>query len=135
MLSGSNWRSQTIDTKIPKGTKIKVRTAETIEATACDGQLFPGIVDRDVIGSSGNVLVYKGEVVCLRARRTSDNQIALDVNSINTNDERFVAMTPRYERECAPIASTATGMAMTCNDIPCGSLIIFRLTVPFDVQS
>lgn len=133
MLSGSNWRSQTIDTKIPKGTKLRVRNVETIQPTNCDGQLFPGIIDHDVVGGMGNVLAYKGEAVSMVANCTSGNEITLDLNSIATNGEHFVAET-QGERESEAMAPNTIVTATSRGEVPAGSLIVFRLTVPFDAQ-
>lgn len=142
LMSSSAWRSQTIDNwKIPRGTKINVRTTEAIKFNGCDGQSFRGIVDRDVFGDSGNVLIYKGSDVELVPRRISDNQVTLDINSIAVNGERFKAQSarPGEERDVVTAENVRTpGVEITrpneIVDIPEEVLMTFRLTVPFVPQ-
>src|SRR5215469_14687150 len=77
MMTSSAWRTQTIDTNIPKGTKIRVRTTEAIHPGNCGDQAIQGVVDRDVVGGYGQVLISKGAPVVLTAMSTANNQVTL----------------------------------------------------------
>src|SRR5215469_14798093 len=97
MMTSSAWRTQTIDTNIPKGTKIRVRTTEAFNPSNC-GESFQGIVDRDVTGDYGQVLIPKGAPVVLTATSTGNNQVTLLLASVVTNDELFGAEGSTFEQ-------------------------------------
>src|SRR5215831_5573076 len=99
MMTSSAWRTQTIDTGIPKGTKIRVRTTEAINPSNCGAQSFQGVVDRDVTGGYGQVLIAKGDPVVLTATSTANNQVTLVLASFVTNAELFGAQGSTLEEE------------------------------------
>jgi hypothetical protein len=77
-------------TAIDAGTTIPVRTNEDIEADNDDGRIFNASVDRDVIGRNGLVAIPEGSAVELVVRQISDTEMALDLESITVNNQRYV---------------------------------------------
>jgi len=78
---------------IDPGTTIAVRTVEAIDAKESDGRVFPGVVDQDVLNRNGRVAIPQGSDVELIVRNTSDNQIALDLDSVTVNGQRYGVQT------------------------------------------
>ena len=137
MMTSSAWRTQTIDTDIPKGTKIRVRTTEAISSSSCAGQSFQGVVDRDVTGGMGQVLISKGAPVVLTATSTTDNQVTLILSSVVTNDELFGAKGSTFkeqEGQCifaVTPTSASTTTQLRCAEVPADTLLTFRLNGPY----
>ncbi len=82
---GSGARRGTIDT----GTTISVRTNEPINARNSDGQVFTGVVDQDVVDANGNVAIPRGSSVELLVKKLSNNELALDLDSVTVNGLRY----------------------------------------------
>jgi len=82
------YRSSGIGT-IDPGTTVTVRTNEQIDARDSDGRVFSGVVEWDVLNRNGRVAIPRGSDVELVVRRTSDNQVALDLDSVDVNGQRF----------------------------------------------
>jgi len=82
------YRSSAIGT-IDAGTTITVRTNEQIDARDSDGRIFSGVVEQDVTNRNGRVAIPRGSDVELVVRRTSDNQVALDLDAVEVNGQRF----------------------------------------------
>ncbi|MBI2818280.1 MAG: DUF3011 domain-containing protein [Acidobacteria bacterium] len=78
-------RGGTIDT----GTTISVRTNEPINAKNSDGQVFTGVVDQDVVDANGNVAIPRGSSVELVVKNLSNNELALDLESVTVNGQRY----------------------------------------------
>jgi hypothetical protein len=138
MMTGSAWRSVTQFGAIPKHTRIRVRTTEPIDITqTCPCRRFEGVVAKDVIGSSGNVLVSKGSNVELSVNSRSGDQLALDLNSIETNGEQFVADVgdePVAGASAIGAGSANGSQVVTSGErivVPEGSIVTFRLTQSF----
>jgi len=74
---------------IDAGTTIAVRTDETIDSSAADGRVFTGTVDRDVLNRYGRVAIPEGADVELVVRQISNTQLALDLDSIIVNNQRY----------------------------------------------
>jgi hypothetical protein len=74
---------------IDAGTTIAVRTDETIDADTADGSVFSGTVDKDVINRNGRVAIPEGADVDLVVRQISNNQLALDIDGITFNNQRY----------------------------------------------
>jgi hypothetical protein len=137
MLTSSAWRTQTIDTGIPKGTKIRVRTTQAINPGTCGDQSFQGVVDRDITGDYGQVLISKGAPVVLTASSRADNQVTLVLASLVTNDELLGARGSTLEQEegqcifAVTPASSSTTTQLRCAELPADTLVTFRLNVPY----
>ena len=74
---------------INAGTTIAVRTNETINTKFDDGRVFTGTVAQDVLDRAGNIAVPEGSNVEMIVRTTSNNEVALDLDSIMVNGERY----------------------------------------------
>ena len=83
--SSAQGRYATIDA----GTTINVRTTERISATRSNGQIFHGVVDQDVIGRNGRVVIPQGSEAELIVRPVSNREVALDLDSVVVNGERY----------------------------------------------
>jgi hypothetical protein len=89
---------------IPPGEMIPVRTTEAITATTADGRVFSGTVDSAVRDDNGDVAIPAGSKVELIARSTTDNTIALDLDSVTVNGQRYAV---RGTTEAATTGSNA----------------------------
>src|SRR5215831_18589549 len=74
---------------IDAGTKITVRTNESIRVNNDDGRVYSGIVAQDVPDRNGNIAIPHGSNVELVVRRISRNEVTLDVDSVMINAERY----------------------------------------------
>ena len=74
---------------IDAGTTITVRTNEEINASNSDGRVFSGVVDQDVVDRGGNVAIPKGANVEMLVKTISKNQVALDLESVTVNGQRY----------------------------------------------
>jgi hypothetical protein len=73
---------------IDAGTTVAVRTVQEIE-TNDNGKTFPGVVDRDVKARNGRILIPKGSDVELVVKKTSNDEVALDLDSVTVNGQRY----------------------------------------------
>src|SRR5215470_2047302 len=67
---------------IPAGTTIDVRTTQGIDTRDSNGRVFHGVVEHDVFGRNGNLVIPRGSDAELVVRRISDNEVALDLDSV-----------------------------------------------------
>jgi hypothetical protein len=74
---------------IDPGTTVQVRTTRTVDASTVDGRVFTGIVDRDVRDSNGQIAIPLGATTELVVRRGANNELYLDLDSINVNGQRY----------------------------------------------
>jgi hypothetical protein len=75
---------------IDPGTTIHVRTIDDINTKDADGRVFPGVVDEDVMNRNRRIVIPRGSDVELVVRNVSDNNdVALDLDSIMVNGERY----------------------------------------------
>jgi hypothetical protein len=79
--------------RIDPGTTVTVRTNETINARESDSRVFTGTVAEDVKDRSGNIVVPRGSDVEMVVKNTSNNEIALDLQSITVNGQRYMVDT------------------------------------------
>jgi len=82
---------------LPTGTEIAVRTTTTINShDAAENQIFSASVDRDVLDSSGSVLIPRGSPAELVVRDLNggnprnSNNLVLDIQSVTVNGQRFL---------------------------------------------
>jgi hypothetical protein len=73
---------------LPAGTTVGVRTTEDIEADESDGRVFRGVVDQDIV-RNGSVLIPRGSDVELIVRNVSDDELAVDMDAITVNGQRY----------------------------------------------
>jgi hypothetical protein len=74
---------------IPAGTTINVRTNQSINAKDSNGQVFSGYVDEDVRDRRGNIAIPRGSDVELVVRKLSRTDLALDMDSVMVNGQRY----------------------------------------------
>src|SRR4029079_3324248 len=74
---------------IDAGTTIQVRTNEEINARDDDGRIYTGYVEQDVTDRSGRIAIPRGSNVEMMVRRNSDNDVYLDLDSVNVNGRQF----------------------------------------------
>lgn len=79
--------------RIDAGTAITVRTTDQIDTRQSDGRVYMAVVDQDVLDRSNRVAVPRGSDAELIVRRDSNNQIAVDLDSIMVNGQRFGVQT------------------------------------------
>jgi hypothetical protein len=79
---------------VPSGTELKVRTDQAInvKSTSTTNNLYPGTVNKDVLDSSGQVVIPKGSSAQLAAVKAGDkkDQVALDLHSVTINGKRYL---------------------------------------------
>jgi hypothetical protein len=71
------------------GTRISVRTNETIDARNNDGRVYSGIVDQDVVDQGGAIAIPRGSPAELIFRSAPDGDLLLDLESVSVNGQRF----------------------------------------------
>jgi hypothetical protein len=77
---------------IGAGTTIKVRTTQEIKGSD-DGKTYTGVVDQNVMGQNGAVVIPKGSTASLVVRKMSDDQVTLDLASVMVNGQRYGVQT------------------------------------------
>jgi len=74
---------------IDAGTTMQIRTVDDIKANDSDGRVFPGVVDEDVLTRNGRIAIPRGSDVELIVRRLPNNEVALDLDAVTINGERY----------------------------------------------
>jgi hypothetical protein len=82
---------------IGTGTRILVRTSEMIEVKKSEGRVFAGVVDMAVRDANGKVAIPRGSRVDLIVRELSNNDLALDLESLTVNGRRYAVATDSVE--------------------------------------
>ncbi len=77
---------------IAAGTTIKVRTNEAIN-TSSEGERFSAVVDQNVRGSNGTVVIPKGSNAALLVKRMANKDVVLDLDSLTVNGQRYGVQT------------------------------------------
>jgi len=76
-------------TRLESGTNIPVRVNESIDVERRDNRVYTGMVDRDVRGADGRLAIPRGSTVELIVRVMRDNDLVLDLESVNVNGRRY----------------------------------------------
>jgi hypothetical protein len=71
------------------GTQIAVRTDEYIDTREAQGATYPAEVAADVLSPDGKVLIPRGAQATLVVRRLPDNNVVLDLSSVQVNGRRY----------------------------------------------
>ena len=79
--------------RIDAGTTVTVRTNEAIDARDSDGRVFTGSVAEDVMDRAGNIVVPRGSDVEMVVKQTTNNEVALDLQSVMVNGQRYTVET------------------------------------------
>jgi hypothetical protein len=74
---------------IHAGTTIIVRTLDDIDTDTSDRRVYRGVVAQDVLDKKRHIVVPRGSDVKLIVRKVADDQIAIDLDSITINGQRF----------------------------------------------
>jgi hypothetical protein len=75
---------------VSAGTEIQVRPDSPITVAKWErGRIYTGHTDRDVVARDGDVAIPRGARVEMIVRQINDDQLALDIESINVNGKRY----------------------------------------------
>jgi hypothetical protein len=130
-------------TRLESGTNIPVRVNESIDVERRDNRVYTGIVDRDVRGTDGRLAIPRGSTVELIVRVMRDNDLILDLESVNVNGRRYGLRTDATHVESqrdnsllgnivgAISGGQAQGRAVR---IPRDSVLSFRIQTPLSVD-
>ncbi len=142
VISAQDRRGARELTRLAPGTLISVRTNETIESSRVDYRVYSGIVDRDVRGDNGRLAIPRGSTVELMVRTAPDNDLILDLESVNVGGERYgIRADPKRleSRADNSIVGAIVG-AVTGGEIegravrvPRDTVLSFRLERPLEV--
>lgn len=84
---------------LPAGTQVSIRTNEAIDSRdASDSRSYSAQVASDVVDSNGNIVVPRGSDARLVVRNIGGNQLALDLQSVMVNGQRYTIDTEQLER-------------------------------------
>src|ERR1700681_1343517 len=128
--------------RLDPGTTISVRTNDTIDVDRQDNRVYTGIVDQDVRGSEGRILIPRGSPVELFVRLARDNDLILDLESVVANGVRYAVKTDPNRVESRRDDSVVGAIVGAIHGgevrgravrIPRDSFINFRLERPLDV--
>jgi hypothetical protein len=126
-------------TRIEPGTNIKVRTNDSIDAEKFDNRVYYGVVDQDVRGENGRLAVPRGSRVELIVRVMRDNDLVLDLESVNVNGQRYAIQTDKNHVEAQRDNSLVGSILGAINGgqaqgravhIPRGAVLNFRIQTP-----
>src|SRR5947209_3658503 len=85
--------------RIPAGTRIKVRTNDTIEVRErANNRIYTGTVAEGVTGENGTVLIPKGANAELTVATSDRNDLSIDLESITVRGHRYMVAAEAYDR-------------------------------------
>lgn len=137
------------DTVLP-GTDIQIRPDGPITVAKWErGRIFTGRIDRDVVARDGDIAVPRGARVELIVRQINEDQLALDIESINVDGKRYAVDStgPQfnmnrqdYDRGAGlvgNIVGAITGVETQGREIrvPSDAVLHFRLQQPLRIVS
>ena len=119
--AGINARAGSPRTEVlPSGTELTVRTAEDIDSsTAVVDQTFSAVVERDVAGESGNVVIPAGSHAVLVVREISSGGVTgspdmvLDMQSMTVSGRRYLVSTGDVKKDTGTGIGTNKRTAQT----------------------
>lgn len=129
-------------TRIEPGTNIAVRNNEAIDVNRSDNRVYYGVVDQDVRGANGRLAIPRGSRVELIVRVARDNDLVLDLESVNVNGERYAVQTDKKRVESRRDDSIVGSIVGAINGgethgravrIPRDSVLNFRIQTPLVV--
>ncbi|MDQ6704888.1 MAG: hypothetical protein M3Z85_02855 [Acidobacteriota bacterium] len=83
--------AQQYSTSVPAGTKIEVRTNDTIDVkNTSDGRIYSGVVNSNVMDPNGNVAIPKGSNAELIVRNLTSQNMSVDLESVSVNGNRYI---------------------------------------------
>ena len=129
-------------TRIEPGTTITVRPNESIDVDRKDNRVYHGIVDQDVRGENGRLAIPRGSQVELIVRVERDNDLILDLESVNVNGQRYAIQTGANRVESQRDNSLIGAIVGAVNGgqvrgravrIPRDTLLTFRIDRPMEM--
>jgi hypothetical protein len=129
-------------TRLEPGTMIAVRTNETIDTDRRDNQIYSGIVDQDVRGNDGRLAIPRGSSVELMVRVAHDNDLIIDLESVQVNGDRYAVKTEPNRQQARPDDSLVGSIIGAIEGgeargrvvrIPRDSVLTFRLERPLEM--
>ena len=75
--------------RLETGTTVEVRTTQPISSSSYDGRIYEGIVDNDVLDNQGRLAIPNGATAELMVRRTGDDELVIDLESVTVNGRRY----------------------------------------------
>jgi len=130
-------------TQLVPGTVISVRPNESIDVERKDNRVYMGTVDQDVRGSNGRMAIPRGSTVEMIVRVARDNDLILDLESVNVvGGERYAIKTDASRVESTRDNSLVGSIVGAINGgvvqgravrIPRGTPLTFRVQRPLDM--
>lgn len=128
-------------TRLEPGMLISVRTDQTIDVERRDNRVYWGTVSQDVFGDNGQLAIPAGSRAEMMVRVAPDNDLILDLESVNVNGQRYaVAARPnRFESQneggiVGAIAGALGGQVRgPAVRVPRETVVTFRLQQPLQV--
>ena len=129
-------------TRILPGTNVTIRTDQTIDVDRRDNRVYTGIVEQDVRGDNGRLAIPRGSTVELIVRVARDNDLVLDLESVNVNGQRYAIRTDTNRIESERDNSLVGAIVGAINGgqaqgravrVPGGTLLTFRIQRPLDM--
>jgi hypothetical protein len=125
-------------TRLLPGMAINVRTNEPIDTRGIDYRVFTGIVDQDVRGDNGRLAIPRGSTAELIVRRSRNDEMVLDLESVVVNGQRYAVETDPNRVEgttgsdslVGAIVGTITGVRGPEVRLPPRTQLTFRLERP-----
>jgi len=129
-------------TRIEAGTNISARTNDAIDVERFDNRVYYGTIDQDVRGGNGRLAIPRGSRVELIVRVMRDNDLILDLESVEVNGQRYAIQTDRNRVEAQRDNSLIGSIVGAINGvqpqgrtvrIPRNSVLNFRVQTPLVV--
>jgi hypothetical protein len=129
-------------TRLEPGLIVPIRVIDTIDVDRGDNRIYYGTVDQDVRGQNGRVGIPRGSRVELMVRVAPDNDLILDLESVNVNGQRYAlrADVNRIESQrdnsvLGAIVGAVSGAQLRGRTVrvPRDTVISFRLERPLEM--
>jgi hypothetical protein len=127
--------------RVEPGTTIAIRTNDRIDVDRNENRYYTGTVDRDVRGEHGRLAIPRGAQVQLAVRVSRDNDLVLDLDSIEVHGERYRVRTDpnRIESDkglVGSIVGAVTGGEVRGRSVhvPRDTVLTFRLERPLEIE-
>jgi hypothetical protein len=128
--------------RLEAGTVIPVRANDAIEVEKGDNRVYTGIVDQDVQGNNGRLVIPRGSRIELIVRISQNNDLILDLESVAVNGQRYGIRTEPKRIESRRDDSLIGGIVGAISGgeargravrIPREALVTFRLQRALDM--
>jgi hypothetical protein len=125
--------------RLDPGTRIRVRADEPIDSREGNRRIYRGFVADDVRGDNGRLVVPAGSPVELKVRVMPDNDLRLDLESINIRGQRYAVDTDPKHVEAQQPGGVIGGIVGALSNgqvegrevhIPRDAVLTFRLERP-----